>query len=78
MKPRSSCPEAFCKNGVLKNFPRFTEKQLCLVGVRSDCRWPERFSVNENYERHDNYPTRGISFGSPSLDNRFNKTGYFD
>ena len=26
---RSSRPEVFCKNGVLKNFAKFTEKQLC-------------------------------------------------
>ena len=28
-KIRSSCPEVFCKNGVLKNFTKFTEKHLC-------------------------------------------------
>ena len=26
---RSSLPEVFCKEGVLKNFTRFTEKHLC-------------------------------------------------
>ena len=25
---RSSCPEVFCKNGVLENFAKFTRKQL--------------------------------------------------
>ena len=26
---RSSCPEVFCKKGVLKNFAKFTGKHLC-------------------------------------------------
>ena len=26
---RSSCPEVFCKPGVLKNFAKFTGKHLC-------------------------------------------------
>ena len=26
---RSSCPEAFCKKGVLRNFAKFTGKHLC-------------------------------------------------
>ena len=26
---RSSRPEIFCKKGVLRNFPKFTEKHLC-------------------------------------------------
>ena len=26
---RSSCPEVFCKNGVLSNFAKFTGKHLC-------------------------------------------------
>ena len=26
---RSSCPEVFCKKGVLRNFAKFTGKHLC-------------------------------------------------
>ena len=26
---RSSCPEVFCKKGVLKNFAKFSGKHLC-------------------------------------------------
>ena len=26
---KNSCPEVLCKNGVLKNFPKFTGKHLC-------------------------------------------------
>ena len=26
---RSSCPEVFCKKGVLRNFTKFTGKDLC-------------------------------------------------
>ena len=26
---RSSCPEVFCKKGILRNFAKFTGKQLC-------------------------------------------------
>ena len=26
---KSSCPEVFCKKGVLKNFAKFTGKHLC-------------------------------------------------
>ena len=26
---RSSCPDVFCKKGVLINFTKFTEKHLC-------------------------------------------------
>ena len=29
LKFRNSCPEVFCKNVVLKNFTKFTRKQLC-------------------------------------------------
>ena len=29
-KCRSSCPEVFCKKGVLRNFGKFTGKHLCL------------------------------------------------
>ena len=29
LKSRSSCPEVFCKKGVLRNFAKFTGKQLC-------------------------------------------------
>ena len=29
MQMQSSCPEVFCKKGVLKDFPRFTGKHLC-------------------------------------------------
>ena len=39
---RSSRPEVFCKNGVLKNFAKFTGKHLCqslffnkVAGLRS-------------------------------------------
>ena len=28
-KSRSSCPEVFCKNEVLKTFAKFTEKHVC-------------------------------------------------
>ena len=28
-KVSNSCPEMFCKKGVLKNFAKFTGKQLC-------------------------------------------------
>ena len=28
-KNRSSCPEVFCKKGVVKNLTKFTEKHLC-------------------------------------------------
>ena len=28
-KTRSSCPEMFCKKGVLKNFTKLTGKHLC-------------------------------------------------
>ena len=38
-----SLPEVFCKNGVLKNFPKITGKRLCqslffnkVVGLRSE------------------------------------------
>ena len=27
--PRSTCPNVFCKKGILKNFPYFTRLQLC-------------------------------------------------
>ena len=26
---KNSCSEVFCRKGVLKNFAKFTEKQLC-------------------------------------------------
>ena len=29
VKCRSSCPEVFCKKGFLRNFAKFTGKQLC-------------------------------------------------
>ena len=29
IKHRSSCPEVFCKKGVLRNFAKFTGKHLC-------------------------------------------------
>ena len=29
VKIKSSCPEVFCKNGVLRNFGVFTGKNLC-------------------------------------------------
>ena len=39
---RSSCPEVFCKKGVLSNFAKFTGKNLCqslffnkVAGLRS-------------------------------------------
>ena len=28
---RSSCPEVFCKKGVLRNFAKFTGKHLCYI-----------------------------------------------
>ena len=29
IQSKSSCPEVFCKKGVLKNFAKFTGKHLC-------------------------------------------------
>ena len=29
VRSRSSCPEVFCKKGVLRNFAKFTGKHLC-------------------------------------------------
>ena len=37
-KRRSSRPEVFCKKGVLKNFEKFTGKQLCL-SQHISCHW---------------------------------------
>ena len=55
---RSSCPEVFCKKGVLRNFAKFTGKHLCqnlffnkVAGLRpatllKNSLWHKYFSVN--------------------------------
>ena len=55
---RSSCPEVFCKKGLLRNFAKFTEKHLCQslfynkrAGMRSTTLikrrlWHRSFPVN--------------------------------
>ena len=34
---RSSCPKVFCKNGVLRNFAKFTGKHLYQLSYKRDC-----------------------------------------
>ena len=46
---RSSCPEVFCKEAVLKNFAKLTEKHLC---------W--RFTLNKVAVKEET-PTRVFS-----------------
>ena len=48
---RSSCPEVFCKKGVLRNFAKFTGKHLCqslffnkFAGLRSTTLLKKRLS----------------------------------
>ena len=35
---RNSCPEMFCKKGVLRNFAKFTGKHLCQSLFFNSCR----------------------------------------
>ena len=38
LKNRSSCPDVFCKKGVLKNFAKFTGKHVSEPHFKKSCR----------------------------------------
>ena len=46
MNHRSSCPEVFCEKGILRNFAKFTRKNLCLSLFIKKETLAQVFSVN--------------------------------